>query len=1401
VPELADADAARSPQSVERLRMAAVSLALVLMTFAQNSGSVAADTKLDLIVDPARFLRRALTLWDPNGSAGQLQDQAYGYLFPMGPFFVLGKLSGLPPWVTQRLWESCLLVVAFLGVVRLARLLGNDRFWPRVAAGLVYALAPRMLTELFSISSELLPVAVLPWVLIPLVRGAQAGSVRRVAGLSGIALLFAGGINASATLAILPVPALWLLTRSRGPRRAALIRWWAIAVILASLWWVLPLMVLGKYSPPFLDWIESSAVTTSQNSLLAVLRGVDHWQAYLGPTVWPGGWVFVVTPAAILATTAVAAAGLAGLIQSNNPNRGFLLTSLGIGLILMTLGHVSSVGPPFDLAMRTFLDGAGNAFRNVHKFDPLVRLPLAIGVGQLLASRVIPSGLRMPFRPQVQLLRPRLLGVFAVLTVGAMALGPAFGGRLVPQPRGLADGPWWNQAATWLAQNADGGRAIIVPGAGRPNMVWGQTVDDPMQPVATTPWTVRDALPLAQPGYIRLLDGLDQIFARGQRSSTLELLLARAGIKYVVVRNDLDSSVAGATRLGYVHTTLVESPGFSPVSRFGPDFGEIGGPDQFTDGGTWGNRPAVEIFQVASYDGAVGLLPAEQVQFATGSADSLPQLVERGIGIHGPVIFGQDAGTAASPSATTVATDGIRRREAVFGQPGQNAATLTADAPFAAARAAHDYLPSDAGPLSVMSYRGISDVRASSSGADVAAALNRGASNAPFSALDGSPDSAWLSGSFGGAVGQWFAVDFEAPTAPENVRIAFAPNLGDYPSRVRVETDAGVLESDVASDAKPQPLTVPTGTTRGLRVTVTRMLSGTPGTSVGISELSIPRIDATRTLTVPVIGSPGVLAFDTAAGYRAECLTVAGAASCDPTNRSAGEEDAALDRTFTLTEPRSYHVAATVRLVGSKALDTALDRALPMTARVSSRETSDPRQRPGAAIDGNPATTWTAATGDQIPTLTIALGTPKLLRGLEISTASSAPVSRPSKVEVRAGDETWTGTLGDDSTVNFARPVRADVVTIRVLSAQPRVTTDSQTFASRILPVGISDVTLRGSAIPRPIKPEPVNIGCDAGLVLQVDGQQIPLHVQATPADALAGQPVLATPCGSDLIELGAGSHRMRLAGAAVAAPVSLTGTASDRNVTAATPDSAGSVAAVKWGATKRQVQVTTTAASFLVVRENANAGWVASLNGKQLSSVTLDGWEQGYLIPAGVNGQITLTFEPQNPFALGLAAGVACAVGLAVMCIWPARRRVGSEGRALGPGRIGWATRTVALGILGFGLLGVPGLVLAAALAVASRFATPTNRLRVRILPILCLAFAGVLVALFPPGATHSLTNGWFVQLLCGAAVLGAVVASWPLDDVRRLPNLSSRRSMPNQDSAATAVVAAPVSTNSSTK
>src|SRR5690606_23261597 len=102
---------------------------------------------------------------------GHLQNQAYGYLFPMGPFYVALHALGVPGWVAQRLWMTLVLCAAFLGTERLARALGIGTPGTRILAGLGYALAPHALALIGFNSSEFQPSAVLPWILLPLVHG------------------------------------------------------------------------------------------------------------------------------------------------------------------------------------------------------------------------------------------------------------------------------------------------------------------------------------------------------------------------------------------------------------------------------------------------------------------------------------------------------------------------------------------------------------------------------------------------------------------------------------------------------------------------------------------------------------------------------------------------------------------------------------------------------------------------------------------------------------------------------------------------------------------------------------------------------------------------------------------------------------------------------------------------------------------------------------------------------------------------------------------------------------------------------------------------------------------------------------------------------------------------------
>jgi arabinofuranan 3-O-arabinosyltransferase len=113
----------------------------------------------------------------------------------------------------------------------------------------------------------------------------------------------------------------------------------------------------------------------------------------------------------------------------------------------------------------------------------------------------------------------------------------------------------------------------------------------------------------------------------------------------------------------------------------------------------------------------------------------------------------------------------------------------------------------------------------------------------------------------------------------------------------------------------------------------------------------------------------------------------------------------------------------------------------------------------------------------------------------------------------------------------------------------------------------------------------------------------------------------------------------------------------------------------VTWTSQRRTIRVATPTRSFLVVPQNVNAGWQATLGGRRLRPVRLDGWEQAWLLPAGSRGTVTLTYLPNPIYQRALAGGLAALVLLGLVALRVGRRR----GRAAAAGPIGSTGRFVA--------------------------------------------------------------------------------------------------------------------------
>jgi arabinofuranan 3-O-arabinosyltransferase len=322
--------------------------------------------------------------------------------------------------------------------------------------------------------------------------------------------------------------------------------------------------------------------------------------------------------------------------------------------------------------------------------------------------------------------------------------------------------------------------------------------------------------------------------------------------------------------------------------------------------------------------------------------------------------------------------------------------------------------------------------------------------------------------------------------------------------------------------------------------------------------------------------------------------------------------------------------------------------------------------------------------------------------------------------------------------------------------AVPQASYDPYTATGSTLPVGVAEVEVAG------VTPAPddtvVDLPCGAGPPVAVDGTGVDTAVRTTVGDLRALRPVPVTVCGGGQVALDAGAHRL------TAGATELFATAGATLTRTAPAAVAGRTAAAveRWDAESRAVQVPVRDEdALLVVPENVNPGWVATVDGQRLTSTVVDGWQQAWVVPAGRGGEVVLAFTPGGAYRAALLAGAGAVVvlGLLVLLSAHGRRTRRPAHTATGGGRgavlvgvgvvagtllaAGWVGGLCLAGLVGL-LVGlrsgerVPAVLAGVATVVAGvlRVAAPGGTATAQqVLVVVALAAVGAAV-LTPPGA-----------------------------------------------------------------
>jgi len=709
-----------------QLRPRAVVLTLVVgayvLALVQRPGTLVADTKVNLYVDPGRFLGQVADAWTSTAGLGHVWAGQYGgYLFPMGPFFALGDALGLPMWLVHRLWLGSLLALSALGVVVLVRTLVRRADGTSVpdgplhlAAGALYVVNPYVAVYANRTSVALLTYAALPWLLLCVHRGLR--DPRGWWWPAAFALVLTstgGGVNAAVTgwMLLAPVLLVGYELGWGGVPRAALRPWlgrMALTSAVASAWWVVPLLVHTANGLDFLPFTEQPGTIWGTTSLAESLRLMGFWTSYIG--VGFGGELrpFSSHGPALLFSTPVVLAGMAVpalvLLSVRWTWRyryaPFFLLLVLAGLLVMAAGFPE--GSPLRRAL-TFTYNHADAvrfLRTTYKAGPLVALGLAVLGGLGFAAAWSALAARRARIPRLgRTLGPRSLRTLATLALAGLvtlAAWPLTSGRAPERQLAFSVPSWWQDVAEDLDDADPNTRALVLPGQLFASYRWGQTIDAILPTLTKHPVANRYIVPFSDLRATELQWAVDALVSQERLlPGQLEPLLDLLGVGQVVVATDGDRSRGGELGVVEVAAVLGSQPDASAGDGLGleglggdglgvlpgttlPGFGAGEGPRRAYGKPTTFlpsagrlrsplRRPPVEL-RPARTGGIVRVLPRAPLTVVDGGAQGVLDLAAFGdLRPDLPLAYAPDVARdqltgAVRDGAGFVIADGVRRR-------------------------------------------------------------------------------------------------------------------------------------------------------------------------------------------------------------------------------------------------------------------------------------------------------------------------------------------------------------------------------------------------------------------------------------------------------------------------------------------------------------------------------------------------------------------------------------------------------------------------------------------------------------------------------------------------------------------------------------------------------------------